>query len=145
MKKINSNPLYRISFTKPQKELTKQLLLFRSEAHWLVGEKEKAALFKAPVGLDPIQPPRTGWQFSKKVNFGEGRDSDANSQLSPRRESSRKIQVWCALTRWRRPAAPSPSAYVGELKMYGASMRACMRAPISSAWAERWALTINDP
>ena len=55
------------------------LLPFRSETHWLVSEKEKAALLKAPVGLDPIQPPSTGWQFSKEVNFKEGTDSVANS------------------------------------------------------------------
>ena len=79
MKKINSNPLYRISFVKPQRKLTEELFSFRSGAHWLVGEKEKAALLKAPVGLDLIQPPRTGWQFSKEVKFEEGKDSDANS------------------------------------------------------------------
>ena len=55
------------------------LLPFRSETHWLVSENEKAALFKAPVGLDPIQPPSTGWQFSKEVNFEGGNNSDANS------------------------------------------------------------------
>ena len=80
MKKINSNPLYRISFIKPQKELTEDLFPFRSEAHWLVGEKDKAALLKAPVGLDPIQPPRTCWQFSKEVNFEEGKDSETNTK-----------------------------------------------------------------
>ena len=55
------------------------LLPFRSETHWLVSENEKAALFKAPVGLDPIQPLSTGWKFSKEVIFGEGTDSDTNS------------------------------------------------------------------
>ena len=80
MKRTNSNPLYRISLIKPQKELTKQLLLFRSEAHWLVSEKEKAALLKAPVGLDPNQPPGTGWKFSKEVNFEEGKDSETNTK-----------------------------------------------------------------
>ena len=54
-------------------------LPLRSDTHWLVGEKEKAALLKAPVGLDPLQPPGTGWQFSKEVKDEGGTVSDANS------------------------------------------------------------------
>ena len=30
-------------------------------------EKDKDVLLKAPVGLDPNQPPPTGWQVSKEV------------------------------------------------------------------------------
>ena len=80
MKKINSDPLYRISLIKPQRELIEELFPFRSGTHWLVGEKEKAALLKAPVGLDPFQPPTTGWLFSKEVNFEEGKDSETNTK-----------------------------------------------------------------
>ena len=65
-----------MSIIKPQRELIEELFPFRSEAHWLVGEKEKAAFLKAPVGPDPLQPPSTGWQFVKEVNFEEDKYSN---------------------------------------------------------------------
>ena len=35
----------------------------RSGNEWLAGEAKRAALLKAPVGVDPNQPPTTGWKF----------------------------------------------------------------------------------
>ena len=45
--------------------------IIRSGADWLVGEEEKEALAKAPVGVDSHQPPRNGWQFHNKGKFKE--------------------------------------------------------------------------
>ena len=45
--------------------------IIRSGADWLVGEEEKEALAKAPVGMDPHQPPRNDWQFPNKGKFKE--------------------------------------------------------------------------
>ena len=95
MKKIDSNPLYRISLIKPQRELIEELFPFRSGYHWLVSEKEKAALLKAPVGLDPIQPPSTGWQFSRKVNFEEAKDSEKTQNISKGGEFEEAPSVVC--------------------------------------------------
>ena len=83
---------------------------FRSGDDWLVGEKEKDVLLKAPVGLDPNQPPTTGWQVSKKVTIWEGADFQTQTNdIKSRAESSRMIQVCCAPTRGRSPAARSQS------------------------------------
>ena len=45
--------------------------IIRSGADWLVGEEEKGALLKTPVGDDHNQPPRTGWQFCNNGEFEE--------------------------------------------------------------------------
>ena len=52
-----------------EKSPTHSLNLTRSGADWLVGEEKKDALVKAPVGVDPKQPPRKGWQFYNKGKF----------------------------------------------------------------------------
>ena len=54
-----------------RKAPTRSLNLTRSGADWLVGEEEKDALLKAPVVVDPIQPPRNGWRFLNKGKFKE--------------------------------------------------------------------------
>ena len=54
-----------------RKAPTRSLNLTRSGDIWLVGEEEKDALLKAPVVVDPIQPPRNGWQFCNKGKFEE--------------------------------------------------------------------------
>jgi len=38
-------------------------LLYRSGDQWLVGQMGGRALLKASVGVDPSQPPPTGWKF----------------------------------------------------------------------------------
>ena len=45
------------------------IFIIRSGDDWLVGEKEKDALLKAPVAVDSDQPPRNGWQFYNKGKF----------------------------------------------------------------------------
>ena len=43
----------------------------RSEDEWLVGDAKRDALLKAPVGVDPNQPPSSGWQFQNDGKYEE--------------------------------------------------------------------------
>ena len=52
----------------------------RSGDDWLVGEEEKDALLKAPVKVDPNQPPTTGWQFYNNGNFKEDESISCTNQ-----------------------------------------------------------------
>ena len=58
-------------------------LLNRSSDEWLVGEAKRDALLKAPIGVDPNQPPSAGWQFYSKGKYKE----DANLTCSNQVES----------------------------------------------------------
>ena len=54
-----------------EKSPNPSIYIIRSGDDWLVGEEEKDALLKAPVGVDPNKPPSTGWKFYNKGNFEE--------------------------------------------------------------------------
>ena len=54
-----------------EKSPSPSIYIIRSGDDWLVGEEEKDALLKAPVGVDPYKPPRNGWQFFNKGKFDE--------------------------------------------------------------------------
>ena len=55
-----------------RKALPLILIIFRSNDNWIVGEvwgEKMVALLKAPVSVDPNQPPSTGWQFNNNGKF----------------------------------------------------------------------------
>ena len=56
------------------------LLPNRSKDEWLVGEETRAALLKAPVGVDPNKPPSFGWQFNNNEKFEEDASIICNNQ-----------------------------------------------------------------
>ena len=50
------------------------LIIFRSNDDWIVGEvwgEKRVTLLKAPVSVDPNQPPSTGWQFNNNGKYEE--------------------------------------------------------------------------
>ena len=63
-----------------RKAPTPSLNLIRSGDYWLVGEEEKDALLKAPVGVDPNKPPCTGWQFYINGEFLEDKSFTCSNQ-----------------------------------------------------------------
>ena len=59
------------------------IFIIRLGNDWLVGEEEKDDLLKAPVGVDPNKPPRTGWKFKNKGKFEEDESLICSNQPEP--------------------------------------------------------------
>ena len=75
----------------------------RSGDEWLVGEAKRVALLKAPVGVDPNQPPSIGWlsynngEYKEEVNLTCTNQPEAPcSSLRVRlRGEAKKENPWC--------------------------------------------------
>ena len=70
-----------------RKALPLILIIFRSNDNWIVGEvwgEKIIGLLKAPVSVDPNQPPSTGWKFNNNGKFEEDQSlTCANQPESP--------------------------------------------------------------